>query len=291
MTGLLLLAALVLLAVIVLGFVFVPLARGGARRAAPRATFARAVYRDQLSELTRDRERGIIDSGEEDGARREIERRLLATDQTAEGAVVKPRPVLAVLLALGTLLVAAVLYAMLGNPGLPDRPYADRATERAVAAHQMPTDINKAVAGLEAKLKANPDNLDGWILLGRTEAARQRWEKSAEAMRHAIALAPKRPDLIAAYGEVQVMADGGLVTPRARDAFADALAQQPKNVGALWYLGLEAVQQRNVGKARDYWRRLLAALPADSADRKSVTTALDTLDRAEKAAKDAAPKN
>jgi len=291
MTGLLLLAALVLLAVIVLGFVFVPLARGQARRAAPRATFARAVYRDQLTELTRDRERGIIDSGEEEGARREIERRLLATDQTADGAIVKPRPILAALLALGTLLVAAALYAMLGNPGLPDRPYADRATERAVAAHQMPTDLNKAVADIEAKLKAKPDNLDGWILLGRTEAARQHWEKSAEAMRHAIALAPKRPDLISAYGEVQVMADGGLVTPRARDAFADALAQQPKNVGALWYLGLEAVQQRNVGKARDYWRRLLGALPADSADRKSVTTALDTLDKAEKAAKDAAPKN
>jgi len=291
MTGLLLLAALVLLAVIVLGFVFVPLARGGARRAAPRATFARAVYRDQLTELTRDRARGIIDAGEEDSARREIERRLLATDQTADGAIVKPRPVLAVLLALGTLLVAAALYAMLGNPGLPDRPYADRATERAVAAHQMPTDLNKAVAGLEAKLKAHPNNLDGWILLGRTEAARQHWEKSAEAMRHAVALAPKRADLTGAYGEVQVMANGGLVVPRARDAFAAALAQQPTNAEALWYLGLEAVQQRKVGAARDYWRRLLAVLPADSEDRKSVTQALDTLEKAEKAAKDAAPPN
>jgi cytochrome c-type biogenesis protein CcmH len=290
MAGLLGLAALAALAIIVLVFVFVPLARGQARRAPPREAFARAIYRDQLSELTRDRERGVIDAAQEDAARREIERRLLASDQSADPATARPRPILAVLLAFGTLAVAVALYAAMGNPGMPDRPYADRATERAVAGHQMPTDINKAVADLAAKLKANPDNLDGWILLGRTEAARQHWEKSAEAMRHAAALAPKRPDLVAAYGEVQVMANGGLVTPRARDAFEAALGQQPKNAEALWYLGLEAVQQRKVGAARDYWQRLLAVLPAGSDDRKSVAQALDTLEQAEKAAKDAAPK-
>jgi cytochrome c-type biogenesis protein CcmH len=153
----------------------------------------------------------------------------------------------------------------------------------------MPTDLNKAVADLEAKLKAKPDNLDGWILLGRTEAARQHWQKSAEAMRHAAALAPKRADLATAYGEVQVMADGGLVTPRARDAFDAALALEPENPQALWYLGLEAVQQRKAGAARDYWTKLIALLPAGGEEHKSVAAALATLDKAMKAAKDAAP--
>jgi cytochrome c-type biogenesis protein CcmH len=277
------------MALIVLFFVFVPLARGSAGRGGSREIFARAVYRDQLAELGRDRERGIIDAAQEEAARREIERRLLASDRPDTPGTVTARPVLATALGLGTIALAVGFYAAVGSPGMPDRPYADRATERAVAAHRMPTDLNKAVADLETKLKANPNNLDGWILLGRTEAARQHWEKSAEAMRHAVALAQNRPDLAAAYGEVQVMADGGLVTPRARDAFAAALALRPNDPQALWYLGLEAVQQRKVGAARDYWRRLLALLPAAGDEHKSVAEALATLDRAEKAATDAAP--
>ncbi|HEX4113875.1 MAG TPA: c-type cytochrome biogenesis protein CcmI [Stellaceae bacterium] len=290
MEALLLIGVLAVLVVVILLFVFVPLARGRAASAKPRGSFARAVYRDQLTELGRDRERGTIDAARAEASRREIERRLLASDQEPDAASAKPRPVLAAVLAFGTLLVAMVLYAVLGNPGLPDRPYADRQAERAAAVPQMPRDLNKAVAGLQAKLKADPNNLDGWILLGRTEAVRQHWEKSAEAMRHAASLAPKRADLVTAYGEVQVLADGGLVTPRARDAFSAALALEPKDLQALWYLGLEAVQQRKVGAARDYWQRLIALLPADGEEHKNVAAALDTLDKAERAAKEAAPK-
>ncbi|HXE16473.1 MAG TPA: c-type cytochrome biogenesis protein CcmI [Stellaceae bacterium] len=284
MQSLIVFALLAVLAILVLGFVFVPLARGRAARGRDRNIFARAVYRDQLAELTRDRERGVLDAGEEAAARREIERRLLAAGDTASDTTAKPRPVLAALLGLFVLAVAAGLYFALGSPGLPDRPYAGREAERAAASHRMPTDLNKAVADLEAKLKAKPDNLDGWILLGRTEAARQNWHKSAEAMAHAVALAPTRDDLLTAYGEIQVMADGGLVTPQARDAFTKALTLDAKNARALWYLGLEAVQQRKVGMAQDYWRKLLAVLPADGEEHKTVSEALAAIDKAEKAA-------
>jgi cytochrome c-type biogenesis protein CcmH len=110
-------------------------------------------------------------------------------------------------------------------------------------------------------------------------------------MRHAMKLVPKRPDIATAYGEMQIMADGGLVTPRARDALLAALKEEPKDLRALWYLGLEAVQQRKVGEARAYWQKLLALLPADGEEHKSVAAALDTLDKAEKAAREALPQN
>jgi len=279
------------LAVLVLGFVLVPMARGSAVRRTGRDALARAVYRDQLAELARDRDRGIIDARDEADARREIERRLLASDRNDDQGNDRPRPVLAAMLGVASLLLAGGLYAVLGNPDLPDQPYAGRAASRAIARHQMPADLNKAVADLEAKLKARPDDLEGWILLGRTEAVRQHWEKSAEAMRHAMTLAPNRPDIATAFGEMQIMADGGLVTPPARDAFIAALRQEPKDLRALWYLGLEAVQQRKAGMARGYWQKLLALLPANGEEHRSVAAALDTLDKALKAAKQAAPSN
>ncbi len=217
---------------------------------------------------------------------------LLATDRPDPGAAVKPRPILA-----GVARARRVAYRVpvftrcSAIPACPICPTPIAPRSAPSPRHQMPTDLNKAVADLEAKLKANPDNLEGWILLGRTEAMRQHWEKSAEAMRQAMLLAPKRPDIATAYGEMQIMADGGLVTPQARDAFVAALKEEPKDLRALWYLGLEAVQQRKVGMARDYWRKLLALLPADGEEHKSVAEALATLDKAEKAAKDAAPSN
>lgn len=280
--------ALAALVAIVLTFVFVPLARGGASSAASRERFARAVYRDQLREIERDRARGIIDPDQEQAARREIERRLIAADRPEQDSDKRARPVLAISLAVITLAVAGGFYALLGRPGMPDLPYAARRAERAIAAHQMPSDLNKAVADLKAKLKAHPDDLNGWVLLGRTEAVRRHWEQSAQALRHAVTLSKNRPDIVTAYAEIQVMADGGLVTPTARDAFEKVLAKQPKNERALWYLGLGAVQQRHVGTARDYWRRLLALLPEKSAEHKTVAKALATIDKAEKAAQDAA---
>ena len=272
-------AALIIMTVIVLAFVLVPLARGG-RRAPARDAFARAVYRDQIAEVARDVERGIVDPAQAEATRREVARRLLAADTPDASLESKPRPLLAVALGTAVFLAAALLYALLGSPALPDRPFAGRAAERDVAAHRMPTDLNQAVAGLEAKLAANPDNVEGWLLLGRTEAMREHWQKAADAMRHAAELTRNRPDIAAGYGEVLVRAGGGLVTPAARDAFNAALAGEPDNPLALWYLGLAAVQEKKPAAARPYWQRLLGLLPADSDDRKLVAAALDALDKA-----------
>jgi cytochrome c-type biogenesis protein CcmH len=269
------------LAAIVLGFVFVPLARGHAGGGAGREIYARAVYRDQLRELERDREQGVIDDEQVEAARREIERRLLAADRPVPPSEIGPRPVLAAALALGALAVAGGFYALKGRPGLPDMPYVARQAERMnPAAPKMPLDLDKAAASLAAKLKADPNNLNGWILLSRTEAVRRHWEKSAEAMRHAMNLAKDRPDIATAYGEVQVLADGGFVLPQARDAFLAVLAKEPTNPRALWYLGLDAVQHRHGEAARGYWQRLLKQLPAGSDEYKTVAEALGTLDKA-----------
>ena len=273
----LLVIALFVISAAILAFVFLPLARGS-QPTQPREIFARAIYRDQLSEITRDVERGLADEAQADATRREVERRLLSTAQpNATIGSVTRRPLLAGVLALAVCIVAGGLYTMVGTPGMPDMPFADRAAERSLASHQMPLDLDKAVAGLEAKLAANPDDADGWLLLGRTEAARNHWQKSADAMRHAMILTKNRPDIAAAYGEILLMASGGIVTPTARDVFASVLAREPDNAQALWYLGLAAAQAKNFDEARNDWQHLLKVLPADSDEHKLVSDALAAL--------------
>src|SRR5215469_6703549 len=123
-------AVLALVTIAVVAVVVLPLLRGG-RDETERGRIDRTVYRDQLKELERDRERGLMNESAAAAARLEIERRLLAAESRAAPA---PRaggasPVLVIVLALTLPAAAALLYVRLGAPGVPDQPYASRAQE------------------------------------------------------------------------------------------------------------------------------------------------------------------
>src|SRR5262245_9982980 len=106
-----------------------PLARA---RAGLRAGNDLAVYRDQIEEIARDRDAGLIAAAEAEAARVEVARRLLAAD--AAGAVTEAAPgagfrrrTTAVGAAIALPAIAAALYLTLGSPELPGEPLASRA--------------------------------------------------------------------------------------------------------------------------------------------------------------------
>ncbi len=265
--------ALAVMTIAVVGTVVVPLMRS-ARVAPDRAAFDRAVYRDQLKELERDEARGLIDATQARTARLEIERRLLAADAAPEAAV--PRgagsPILAVTLALLMPAAAAIFYLALGRPGVPDQPWASRGPERALAAANGHVDLEKTAASLAEKLKAEPENEQSWLLLARTEAALGHWQKSADAYQQAMQLSKGSPEIAASYGEMLVMAADGMVTPRAREIFTAALAHDPGNLAARYYLALGQAQAGDAAAAIAAWQKLAGDLPAESPLRQELAT-------------------
>jgi cytochrome c-type biogenesis protein CcmH len=244
-----------------------PLARGGTRGPA-RADYDRAVFRDQLREIARDLERGVITEMEAAPARLEIERRLLATAGPGEAAAA-PRltrgiAAVAIGLAFAVPAGAVAIYLLHGAPRLPDQPFAGRGAERALSGDAGSHDFDQAAATLEARVAANPGDADAWLLLARTQAARQHWQESAAAYHQALALTKQRPDVAAAYGEMLVLAADGMVTPAARDAFVMTLAREPKNPAARYYLALADAQAGNAEAAIGAWQKLLADSTADA---------------------------
>ena len=268
--------ALAAMTLVVIATVVLPLMRG-ARPAPERAQFDRAVFRDQLQELARDEARGLINAAEAATARLEIERRLLATDRRGADAPAASAgsPVLAIALALLVPAGAVLAYLWLGAPGVSDQPYAARGAERALAAAGGQADMEKAAATLEARVEANPGSDADWLLLARTEAALGHWQKSAEAFRQAMRLTQNRPDVAAAYGEMLVMAADGVVTPRAHDILATALARDPGNIEARYYLALGDAQAGHVQAAIAAWQKLAAEQPSDSPLRRELKARID----------------
>ena len=288
--GLLTLAALVAVVVPILR------ARAEARRA---ADYDIEVYRDQLKEVERNKTRGLVGEEEAEAAKAEIGRRILEADQrrqkaASEGASGSRLTVRAA--AVGVALVvpagAVALYLTEGNPGLESQPFASRnlpddagtrspdaardssgraAARRAARAPaaarassvraQQGQSLAQAEANLTSKLEQNPDNVDDWVLLGRTRLAMQRYGAAVEAFEQAIKRAPDRPQAQAFYGEALVMANQGTVVPKAQQAFQKVRDQVPDDPRSRFYLGLAEKQAGNPQAALDIWKRLVADAP------------------------------
>jgi cytochrome c-type biogenesis protein CcmH len=268
-----------LLTVATLALLLVPLLRS---RAAPvgRAEYDLTVYKDQLAEIEREMERGVLKPDQAEAARTEIQRRILgAGDRREKVGAVARRPVgLALLIAALVPMVAAGFYLRLGAPTLPDRPYAERAGQIREMADQAEM-IKSMIASLTAKLEQNPADGKGWNMLGRSLKVMGQTEKAAAAYRKAVALLP---------GDVAVRMElAGLLLDEVPQGMAlpaelvrlmrEVAAIDPRNVDALYFLGIAAAQAGEKDKAIDLWRRAAALLPDGSDDKADILKQIETL--------------
>jgi len=246
-----------------------------------------AFYKAQLAEIRRDVERGLLPQGEAESARAEAARRLIAA---ASGPSEAPLPArrtrlaAAVLIAVGLPAVAFLLYGRLGQPMLPDEPLASRKVTP-----QTDGGIEAAVAAVEARLIAKPDDGKGWAVIAPVYMRLERYADAAHAYAEALRILGEDPLRRAAYGEALVAAAGGVVTDEARQAFDRALTDQPGQPQARYYLALAAEQEGKKADAiRDY-QSLLADSPPDAPWRSMVNAHLAALNGAPAPAGGAAP--
>jgi cytochrome c-type biogenesis protein CcmH len=258
--------ALIGLTSLALAILLVPLLLRRRADASPEA-YNLAVYRDQLAEVERDLGRGLLGPEQAEMARAEIGRRILALPP-ARASATSPSSVPFAIATIAVLLLpfaAWLLYARLGSPALPDQPFAERAAAaKAMAGGVQRLDLGKAVAKIGAHLKDHPEDLTGWLLLARTEISLGQYGEAAEAYRHATDLSGHRADVLGDWGEAQVLAAGGTVTPAAREAFQAALADKENAPRSRYYLALAQSQQGDTKAALQGWVDLAADSPDDA---------------------------
>jgi cytochrome c-type biogenesis protein CcmH len=251
-----------LLAGLALAFLLPPLlGRMHAARGAARAAANIAVYRDQLRELEADLAAGSLTREHYDEARREIERRLL--DDVAGEAEPAPAPragrEAAIAFGVAVPLLAALLYLAVGNPRAL-APEAARSPSHELTAEQL----EELAARLAARLRANPEDVTGWIMLGRSYTVLGLFRESAEAYANAIRRSPPDAQLLADYADALAMAQGRSLAGEPERVIAQALALDPNNVKALALAGTAAFQKQNYDSAAVHWKRILELVPADS---------------------------
>jgi len=126
---------------------------------------------------------------------------------------------------------SAVLYNEIGRPDAPS------------GASSMP-DTDDVVASLAERLSENPEDVSGWILLGRSYQSMQRYDDAISAFEKALALEPgQNAQTMVSLAIALIEREGGELTERASGLFEDALALDPGNPNALYYAGGAAARR------------------------------------------------
>jgi cytochrome c-type biogenesis protein CcmH len=121
-------------------------------------------------------------------------------------------------------------------------------------------DVETLIARLTARLKSQPDDADGWRMLGWSHFHTQQPRKAAEAYERALALRPASADLMTAYGEALVAAEAGVLTAKATEMFNAALKIDAANAKARYFLALAKEQAGKKREALEEWLSLQGAL-------------------------------
>jgi cytochrome c-type biogenesis protein CcmH len=252
------------LAALALALVLRPLlARRGAAGVSRREANI-AIYRDQRRELDADLAAGKLAAAEHEKARAELEARLLEDVDAAADEPRAPRGGwrAAVLVGLAVPLAALAVYFAVGTPaavtGLPG--------QGEVTAGQ----IEVMVQRLAARLRENPDDVDGWKMLGRSYAVLGRFGEAVDAYSKAALRAPRDAQLLADFADSLAMARGRSLQGEPEKLLQRALEIDPQNLKALALAGTAAFERQAFKAAADYWQRMLPLVPPESEDAQAI---------------------
>lgn len=230
-----------------------------------------AIYRDQLAELQREVDAGRIRQAEARLAEIEIQRKMLAAADSVDPAetdslMPRNRPRAVALLLIAAVMPAGALaaYLWVGSPDQPAYPFDPARAAAQAQAEEHVREMTALVEKLAERLRQEPDNIEGWVVLARSYGTLQRNAEAAEAYGRAYELSGRSAAYAGAYGAALVAAAGAQVTPAAQALFAQVIETDPSEPQARFYLALAKAQAGQARAAIEMWRSLEIDSPADS---------------------------
>lgn len=259
--------AIVVLCIGALAMLLTPLVRRRQAASAARVDYDIGVYKDQLKEVDLDVDRGFLDETRAKAARTEIQRRMLAAagddcgdDSGETAAPAAPVSNLWVITAIAVFvpLGAVLTYLGLGSPDIRDFPLAGRTDERSPAVNRQD---RKMVKELAERMRRNPNDQRGWILLGNSYMAMEQFAQAAEAYGKALEVGEKSADIALNRAEALVYASDSGIPDEALDIFRDVLKANPLDAKSRYYLAFNKARTGDLKGALQDWVDLRALTP------------------------------
>lgn len=242
------------------------------------------VYRDQIAELDRDLENDILTQEQYDKSKQELQQRMLQDVSQKEKMIIKKNKkihniALSTIITLTLPLAAVFLYLVIGDTrGLLPQAQLANATQMNRGGSNAPTghdNFSSVLENLIERLNQNPEDIEGWIMLGRTYAIMERYTEASNTYARLTELVPNNPQILSDYADVLAMKNQGTLAGKPTELIHEALRIDPQYPKALALAGTAAFEQEKYDQAAAHWEKLLEVIPTDSQLAKSVKDSIN----------------
>jgi cytochrome c-type biogenesis protein CcmH len=247
-----------------------------------------SLYRERMAELEQERLGGLIDEGQYEATRQELEAALLSDVEgaadTTQRTLTPARPSRGATLGLVAVAMAVpglafVLHDRLYEPPPltgQGRQLATDVLPGSAADTAIVQEMRALVRQLATRMEANPDDGHGWVMLAQSYRMLDEYPAAVGAYRQALQRLDENADLLTEYADALIMAADGRVTAQAAALTQRALGLDPNHQSALWLAGVGAYQTGDYAEADVHWTRLLSGLPGASEAAEQVRYARDS---------------
>jgi cytochrome c-type biogenesis protein CcmH len=169
---------------------------------------------------------------------------------------------LAIPLAVFMPLTALALYSVEGDL----RAFEPMTEQSQLKEKPTSADINAMVEKLAQRMKENPSDSQGWIMLARSYKVLKRYPQAIEAMRKARAILGDQPDTLLQLADVIAMSNGGTLQGEPATLISKALEIDANNEMGLWLNGLANAEAGKFNEAIVSWQKFQTHYKPEDAD-------------------------
>lgn len=236
-----------------------------------------AIYRDQIAELNADLNNDVLSKEQFEKSKQELQKRMLQdVNISSPGPDTHTLPnnntrsfVTAIIIVLAIPLTAVSLYMAVGDTRglLPQSQLANATQFHSENMAEMPqghAEIKSVVDNLVARLQDNPEDIEGWVMLGRTYAILGQFQQASATYAKLVEMIPDNAQLLSDYADVLAMTNNGSLVGKPEELIMQALSFDPDYPKALALAGTVEFEKENYEQAVGFWQRLLALIPQDS---------------------------
>ena len=256
-----------LLLVLVLLLLLRPFIFSGKGEGTSRRQMNAAIYREELEKLAAEHAAGTIDAQEYEISHAEMRQRLFQdTNEEDDKAVMGSSKKVVIGLCLFIAILSSGLYFSLGD--------VLRVSQKNEQQPMTQVGVEKMVAEFALKMEADPTNLKGWAMLGRSYRMLGRNEDAAKSFSRAGQLINEDPELLAEYADTLVALANGNFAGKPLQLINQALKLDPNNLLALWLSGTASFNNGDYKSAVQTWEKLVQQLPPGSEEVRTIESSI-----------------
>lgn len=226
------------------------------------------IAKDQLKDLEKERADGSISETEYLQRKEDLQKALISNvNESDVGNEPVQKTVHKLVLLFVFIVISSValpIYFSLGSSELVvaenQQSKPDYSNQQGGNTSSGQTSIDDLVANLALKLKADPTDIKGWKMLGRSYTSMRRFKEAADVYAQLYNRLGDEPGVLLAYADALAMSRNGKINGMPFQLVMTALNKEPNNTTALWLAGLGYAEKGEYKEAIKLWDKLLPLL-------------------------------